>query len=112
MDDLLDNKSTNSNDYLPATVPNATAVLVLGIISIVGCIGYGVPGLICGIIALALHKKDKRLYLSNPEKYDNSFKTSRAGFVCAMIGTILSGLFLLFIIGAIAVGVSSGFSRY
>jgi hypothetical protein len=90
-------------------------VLVLGIISIATCWLYGIPGAICGIIAMVLHKKDKMVYATDPQRYDNSFKTSKAGFVCAIIGTSLSALFLLYVIimlvfiGTIA---SSGFSRY
>ncbi len=107
MNDLLDTGNRNSN--APGALPNATAVLVLGIISIVGCIFYGVPGLICGIIALALHGKDKRMYQADPTKFEASYKNSRAGFICAMIGTILSGLFMLFMIVFITIGVNGGF---
>ena len=105
MEDLLDT-GRNANNSTPGTLPNATAVLVLGIISIVGCILYGVPGLICGIITLVLHKKDKALYLSNPEKYEDSYKTSRAGYVCGVVGTSLSALFFAFFLVAIVIGLS------
>jgi len=105
MEDLLDT-GKNSNDFRPSTVPNATGVLVLGIISIVGCIFYGIPGLICGIIALVMHKKDKALYLTNPEKYEASFKNSKAGYICAVIGLSLSALYLLLIIIFVIAGVS------
>ncbi len=43
------------------TLPNAIAVLVLGILFVLGCICYVVLGLIFGIIALILLKKDKAL---------------------------------------------------
>lgn len=79
-------------------LPNASACLVLGILSIVGCVFYGVPGLVCGIIALVLHKKDKEMYLSSPSRFAVSYKTSRAGFVCAVIGLCLSALFLLILV--------------
>jgi hypothetical protein len=82
----------------PAPVPNATGSLVLGIISIATCWLYGVPGLICGIIAIALHQKDKRVYLSNPTKYEQSFKTSKAGFICGIIGLSLSALMLIYVV--------------
>ncbi|MBT5403669.1 MAG: DUF4190 domain-containing protein [Crocinitomicaceae bacterium] len=78
-------------------IPNATAVLVLGIISIVGCFCYGIVGLICGIIALILASKAKKLYEENPEKWSN-YSNLNAGRTCAIIGTILSGLYLLFLI--------------
>jgi hypothetical protein len=81
------------------TLPNASAVLALGIISIVGCCCYGVPGVICGIIALILYSKDEKLYSSNPELYTpSSYSNLKAGKICAIIGLIPSILFLLFII--------------
>ena len=80
-------------------LPNATAVLVLGIVSIVTCLCYGLPGLVCGIIALVLAKKDMRLYNAMPGEYSaSSFNNLKAGRVCAIIGTILSGLFIAYII--------------
>jgi hypothetical protein len=42
-------------------LPNATAVLVLGILSIVACWLYEFIGIILGIIALVLHKKENEL---------------------------------------------------
>ena len=42
-------------------LPNATAVLVLGILSIVTCCCYGIPGIVAGIIGLVLYKKDNAL---------------------------------------------------
>lgn len=77
------------------SLPNSTAVLVLGIISIVGCVCYGVVGIVTGIIALVLHKKDKELYDSNPSAYEASFKNSNAGKICAIIGLILSSLYIV-----------------
>lgn len=98
-ENLLDNRSNNSGgNYQQSSVPNAGGTLALGIISIATCWLWGVPGVICGIIALVLHKKDKEVYLSDPERYDNSFKTSKAGFICGIIGLSISGLFLFLII--------------
>lgn len=107
IDDLLDptikqnqqNYSGSGNGILP----NATATLVLGILSIVGCVFYGIPGLICGIIAIALYSKDKKIYKSDENHYINSFKTAQAGFICGVIGTILSSLFLLYFIIVIVI---------
>ena len=80
-------------------LPNATAVLVLGIISIVGCLCYGVPGLICSIIALVLAKKDLQLYANNPEAYTMvSYNNLKTGRICAIVGVSLSALAFLFII--------------
>ena len=105
LDDLLDpgvkvNSGSNYSGGGHGTLPNAAATLVLGILSIVGCVLYGIPGLICGIIALSLHSKDKKTFKSDKEHYANSFKTAQAGFICAIIGTSLSGLYVL--IGSVA----------
>jgi hypothetical protein len=80
-------------------IPNATAVLVLGIISIVGCFCYGFIGLILGIIALVLSGKANKLYNENPALYtEASFKNLKAGKVCAIIGTCVSAAYIIFLI--------------
>src|SRR5882762_6811613 len=80
-------------------LPNATAVLVLGIISIVGCLCSGIVGLICGIIALVLAKKDLQLYSSNPEAYTiASYNNLKSGKVCAIVGLSLSSLAFLYVL--------------
>lgn len=111
----IDDFSTNdSGDNYPQALPNATAVLVLGILSIVTCWLYGIPGLVMGIIALNLHKSDKALYERNRAKYQASFNNSNAGKVCAIIGLSLSALFILyFIILITTIGTHGGFNyRY
>ena len=85
-------------------LPNSTAILVLGIVSIVGCCcTYGVVGIICGIIALVLGKTATDLYNSNPGKYtESSYKNMNAGKICAWIGLIPSVLYIIFAIWMIA----------
>ena len=88
-----------ANYNTPANLPNATAALVLGIISIVGAFCYGVVGLICGIIGLVLANKDRKLYESAPELYSaSSFSTSNAGRTCSIIGIVLASLVLVVVI--------------
>jgi hypothetical protein len=81
-------------------LPNAIIVLVLGILSIVTCCCfYGLIGLVLGIVALILSRKDKQNYLANMSFYTvSSYKNLNAGRVCAIIGLILSGIALLFCI--------------
>ena len=80
-------------------LPNSTAALVLGIISIATCWLLGIPGVICGIIAIVLYKKDKKLYDVNPSKYaKSSFANLKAGFVCGIIGLSISSLYFLYYI--------------
>ncbi len=93
-----------STQFGQQTLPNSTAVLVLGIISIVGCFCYGIVGLVTGIIALVLAGKATRMYNENPALFtEASYKNMKAGKVCAIIGTCLSGAYMAFWIIYIAV---------
>ena len=96
-----------NNQFGQVPIPNATGVLVLGILSIVLCICYGIVGIILGIIALVLSGKGNALYKENPSKYTlSSYNNLKAGKICAIIGTILSVLMLVIIafIGAASGG--------
>ena len=85
-------------------LPNATVILVLGIISIVGCCcSYGILGIICGIIALVMAKTATNLYASDPGRYtEGSYKNMNAGKICAWIGLIPSILSVIAMIWLIA----------
>lgn len=92
-------------------LPNATIVLVLGILSIVFCCFYGI-GIIMGIIALVLAAKDRKLYSAQMEEYSvSSFKNLNAGRICAIIGLIISSLYLILIIITIAIFGFSGLTN-
>lgn len=75
-------------------LPNSTAVLVLGILSILTCCCGGIVGLVLGIIALVLAKKDIQLYNANPELYSN-YNNINTGKILAIIGIVLSSIYLL-----------------
>ena len=78
-------------------LPNATLILVFGILSIVTCCCYGIVGLILGIVAIVLAKKATELYAENPEGY-TGFQNVKTGKILAIIGIILSVLYLLFVV--------------
>ncbi len=81
------------------SLPNATGILVMGIISIATCWCYGIAGLALGIISIVLSNKAKRLYEENPNTYtESSYKNMKAGRTCAIVGICLSGAYLVFII--------------
>lgn len=106
-------QSPNYNQQ--ANLPNATASLVLGIISIPGAFCYGIVGLICGIIGLILANKDRQLYHSAPELYSPaSFSQSNAGRICSIIGLVIAGLVILYVIFVLIVfgGLIWGSSRH
>ena len=80
-------------------LPNSTAVLVLGILSIAVCWCYGLFGITMGIIALVLSGKAKSLYNENPDMYTQaSYKNMSAGRVCAIIGTVLSSIYVAIVL--------------
>ncbi|WP_091520092.1 CCC motif membrane protein [Paenimyroides ummariense] len=79
---------------MTSNLPNATAVLVLGILSILGCCCYGIVGLICGIIGMVLAKKDMALYQQNPSAYNN-YSNLNTGRILCIIGLILSVIYLI-----------------
>jgi len=82
-------------------VPNSTAVLVLGIVSIPACFCYffmGIPGLVVSIIALILSNKANRAYLENPSLYTTtSYSNLKAGKICAIVGLSLNALWFLIV---------------
>ena len=96
-------------------LPNATAVLALGIISIVGCLCYflaGLLGITCGVISLVLASKDSRRYAASPQSYTiSSYSNLKAGKICAIIGIIISSLWLIFVIFIIAIIGIAGLSH-
>ena len=79
-------------------LPNSMIILVLGVLSIIGCcFYYGVPGITLGIIALILAYYASKNYASSPEKFtENSYKNMNAGKVCAMIAIVMSVIYLIF----------------
>ncbi len=79
-------------------LPNATTSLVLGILSIVTCICYGVIGLPLGITAAILGHKATKAFKENPENYD-SVGNATAGKITGIIGIILNTIFILLLYG-------------
>lgn len=78
-------------------LPNATLILVFGIVSIVTCCCYGIIGLVFGIIAIVLAKKATVVYLENPEQY-TGYSNVKTGKILAIIGIILNLIYLIYII--------------
>lgn len=94
-------------------LPNATVVLVLGILSLIFCWCYGFFGLILGIIAVVLAGGQRKLYLQSPDEYtESSFKNVNAGRVCGIISICIEGVvvvvLLLVLMGIVAgIGIAS-----
>ena len=83
-------------------LPNASAVLILGIISIIACCCYG-GGLILGVIALVLASKDMNRYAMNPSMYTiGSYNNVKNGRICAIIAVVFSVLYIILMVVMIA----------
>lgn len=76
------------------TLPNSTLILVFGILSIVTCCCYGILGLIFGIVALVLARTARQTYAAEPELY-TGYNNVKTGRILAIIGIILSALYLI-----------------
>jgi hypothetical protein len=87
-------------------LPNATTVLVLGILSIVlSCWYFSIIGVVLSIIAIVLSGKDLTRYYSNPNQFTiSSYNNLKAGRVCAIIGLTVAIIFFIFMV-LILVGV-------
>jgi len=91
-------------------LPNASTVLALGIISIIGCCCWGIVGIVCGIIALSMAKTATELYLSDPGRYtEGSYKNVNTGKTCAWIGLILS---ILSLVSSVITWIIYGFAAF
>lgn len=77
-------------------LPNATAVLVLGILSILGTCCYGF-GIVFSIVALILFTIDVKKYKANPDLYSN-YSNLNVGRILSIISLILSILFISMIV--------------
>lgn len=91
-------------------LPNSTLILVFGILSIVGCCCYGVVGLIFGIAALVMSKKATEIYNAKPNLYIG-FQNVKTGRILAIIGIILSALYLITIIIILVIFGMDGFQE-
>ncbi len=91
-------------------LPNAVAVLVLGICSIViNCYGLG---LILGIIGLALASQGRKLYKENPTQY-LGWGNLNAGYIMSIIGVCIGAIWaIIWIIAGAAILSGDMFARH
>lgn len=95
-----------------AELPNSTAVLVLGILSI-PCCCFSLVGVILGVIGLILAKQDLKKYHLAPHRFSQkSYKNLKAGQVCAIIGVALGSIGFVSTIVQVIVGGLNSFQEY
>jgi hypothetical protein len=71
-------------------IPLANTTLVLAILSVVGCVIYGIPGVVLAILAIVFHSRIKKVYLTDPAVYRQSYGNARAGLIIAIISLAIS----------------------
>ncbi len=85
-------------------LPHSQSALILGIVSIVtACCCYGVPGFILGLIGINEAKKAKAVHEKNPDMY-TGLNNAETGRVTSIIGIVIGGLAVLWLIYIISTG--------
>jgi len=99
-DETQVNQEQTINQVEQIQLPNATGILVMGILSIVGfCCFAGLIGVVFGVLAVVLGVKAQKEYNEKPEKYTlKSYNNANAGKICGIIGLSLSGIFVVWFI--------------
>ena len=93
----------------------ATASLVLGIVSLCTCFLYGIPSMVCGILAVVFGRLAKGM-IARGEMSPKAAGSARAGAICGTIAIVLSALMWIamilgfFFMASMAPGPWSGFS--
>jgi hypothetical protein len=95
---LGENSTKNTQSQQKTILPNATMVLVLGIVSIAtSWFLSGIVGIVIGTIGLVMGNKDMILYQQSPDDFsESSFKNIKTGRICSMIGLGMSVFSLIF----------------
>lgn len=81
----------------PVEHPQGTTILVLGIISLVCCA-------LTGPFAWVMGNRARRDVQAAPGRYSNSGSIT-AGWVCGIIGTVLLGLSIVYLVIVLSVGI-------
>ena len=79
------------------TSGKAVASMVLGICSIIGCMFYGIPSLICGPLAIIFAILAKK-QVARGEAGSSSAGMATAGLICGIVGVSLVALLIVFIV--------------
>ncbi|MBL4592132.1 MAG: DUF4190 domain-containing protein [Phycisphaerales bacterium] len=85
------------------TSGKAIASMILGICSLLMCIAYGLPGIICGFLAI-LFAKHANQRIASGLAPESSAGMAKAGKICGWIGLSLSMIVLLFLIAVFVLG--------
>ncbi len=98
MDQNYQNQQGPQGNYGPQQpLPNATLILVLGILSIVLCQPLGIAALIMGNQSISLYNQEPGRYT------ESSLGTVKAGRICGIIGLCLIALWILLMLAGVSI---------
>src|SRR3954469_8624465 len=105
MQNDIPSQAQPQNQFFQRDLPDAGAVQVLGILSIIFC---GLIGVILAIIALSKASEALRLYQIDPTAYTpNSLSKVKAGKTCAIVSLCLLGAVIFIFIMIVVIGTLS-----
>jgi hypothetical protein len=97
MDQNYQNQQSQGGFQRQESLPNATLILVLGILSILVCQPLGIAALIMGNNSIDAFNR-------SPERYtENSLGNVKAGRICGIIGICIMALFIILMIAGVSV---------
>ena len=93
-------------------LPEASTVLVLGILSLIFTFSCGIIGLILGIIAVAMASSQRKMYINAPGEYtESSYNNVNSGRVCGIISICIAAIVTVFAVlivcGVVVLGISA-----
>ncbi len=87
----LDNFKEAKKPQKGAWLSKSIGCMIVGIASLaIGPWQYGLPGVVCALIAFSYYSHDIKIYRADPHKYERSYKYLRTGLIFAIIGLIVS----------------------
>ena len=93
----------NPNEF--KSLPNATLVLVFGIVSIVTSCCYGIIGIVFAIVGIVVSNQDLRLYKESPNSYTN-YDQLNAGRILSFIGLGINALIILIMVFVMLIAIA------
>ena len=83
----------------------AVASMVVGIVSVVGCMFYGLPSIVCGPVAIVLAQKAKTA-IRDGRRSPSGSGFAQAGLITGIVGSVLGllgvGVIVVAIIASVA----------
>lgn len=79
-------------------IKGSKLVVVLGILSFVGCIFYALPGTVIAIMGILRFRKVKAIVDTNRPAYEEAYVNARVGLILCILGFIASIITLIWTI--------------